>query len=296
MTFQENLKQLDLAVATGQLRTAANIAATILQQQAHVPTLTFLTGYLFEQKQYETAHPKLWDLYTQAPHDVTLARYWTAKILCGSVDNLENTFASVSESTLAVDQKALLLGHFYANKFNQREALMHWSVAFNNTPLMSALLAGKMSPSMGQLVRRAIQLIKSWFIEDLMSEIAPNDPYRTQALMFVQSFFNRGRENGLQAPKFLRYPDLSAKPFWPNSTFEWHDHLVSLTEEIQLELHRHIALHGPTQKSYVTSADNAPASWEHLVEKPSWRALHLLKGGQPTDVCEHFPNTLKAYD
>lgn len=102
------------------------------------------------------------------------------------------------------------------------------------------------------------------------------------------------RELYLQQPSMFYYPGLAQRPFFEREAFDWVPQLEAATGRIRAEL---LALLAGDEAftPYVRSADDGPAPSNHLLDDPSWGAVHLFESGQPHPVhAARCPDTMAA--
>lgn len=245
---------------------------------------------------YRAAQSLLQRALVVAPHPITLAKWWTASILIGDIHSLKSSLQDLEHSELAPEQKALLFGHWFHLQGAVAEALSAWNTALSHMPLQQAWAQGRLPRYFFDLMQLTLVHARDATLalqhKNMRLKHTSLDE-RTED--FIASFFRRNRDDsGLQQPSFMRYPGLRAQPFWDTRQEAWHRQLISKADAIRTELQRYLAHSQQGMTPYVRQTDGAPASWQHLIEKTAWQALHLLKAGHETDIAAAFPQTISA--
>lgn len=98
----------------------------------------------------------------------------------------------------------------------------------------------------------------------------------------------------LQQPTTFFFPRLPHIQFYEREAFDWVAKIEAATQQIEGELRRFLAVGEAAFRPYVEAEPNRPRKRHSLYDDPKWSALHLSKGGRPTEHAQHFPATFAA--
>ena len=273
--------------------------AILIGSEYRVLSVQKLTTFdtLLLQGQYSDARSLLLAARDTSRDPVLLAKFWTVSILLDDTGALASSVEELGHSPLALEQKALLFGHWFHHQQLSGQALQAWNQALSSPALQKARFEGRLPKYWFDLIKKTLARASELISQSLSASIEQPDA-RIQAM--VDSFFGgesvqeKSANVALQRPSLLRYPQLRAQPFWDFGEQAWHQQLIDSANDIRNELQTYLAKTSAALNPYVRQTDGAPASWSHLIEKNSWQALHLMKAGKETEVAAAFPETLKA--
>jgi hypothetical protein len=98
----------------------------------------------------------------------------------------------------------------------------------------------------------------------------------------------------LQQPTAFFFPRLPHVQFYEREAFDWVAGIEAAAPQIEAELRHFLAQNDSAFRPYVEAEPNRPRKHHSLYDDPKWSALHLSKGGKPTEHAQHFPATLAA--
>lgn len=98
----------------------------------------------------------------------------------------------------------------------------------------------------------------------------------------------------LQQPSTFFFPRLPHIQFYEPEAFDWVAKIEAAAPQIEEELRRFLTVSDDAFRPYVEAEPNRPRKHHSLYDDPKWSALHLSKGGKPTEHAQHFPTTLAA--